>query len=92
MSLILLFLPSGAGPTPQNSFTPGVIYAIETLTPTLTFVQTAEGVFSDSTTQYSSSAVTYNSGLYGGADYSRPQLATLNIDTITPVLDTIDKF
>lgn len=35
---------------------------------------------------------TYNNGLYGGVDQSRTKLATINIDTIRPSIDNINKF
>lgn len=92
MSLILLFLSQNQiPPNVQNAFTPGVLQAIETLRPSLIFVETSTGVFTESTITYSSSSNTYNTGLYGGSEQSMPKAAVVfAIDTIKPTLYTFD--
>lgn len=69
-----------------------VILSVDTDIPTLQLVEKVEGVFQESSIEYSSSSNTYNTGTWGGMDYPRPALSTLNIDTIKPVLDTVSKF
>lgn len=93
MSLILLFLPhNGVPPVVQGAFTPGVISAIETLKPTLILVETATGEFTPSTIQYSSTADSYNTGFYGGANNPLPEIAVIfSVDTVRPSLVLVEE-
>jgi hypothetical protein len=93
MSLILLFLPHDSTPVhTQSAFTPGVVQEVSIARPTLMSVQEATGVFETSTTTYSSTTDTYNSGLYGGAVPEQPKGSLLyNIDTLSPTLFSVEE-
>ena len=89
MSLLLLFNPSPSivGFSPSPVF----ITDIETISPTLILVESAEGVFTESEVAYSSSSVTYSSSsaTYGGSNQSKSNAPVLyTIDTISPTLES----
>lgn len=102
MSLILLFLPHGA-PVNIQTVSPAVIYEIQTvtpslsfienLTPSLTYAQKALGEFENSNVEYNSSTVEYSSSTetYGGMDRLQAVASTLfEIDNAKPFFYSID--
>lgn len=88
MSLLLLFLSVKQ----SISASPSVLYAIEITKPTLLFVQDVVGNFTTSTITYSSATNTYNDGLYGGSEATKPVMISLtSIDAATPTVYSIDR-
>lgn len=84
--------PSSQPPVTPTDLFPSVIKAVELVTPSLILVQTATGQLTDSTILYSSSADTYNSGVYGGA--MEPEVAIVDLSSfefLTPTISFIDK-